>query len=516
MMRIILFLGVLLVLALGLSWVADQEGSVAVTWLGQKIEIDNMATVLVALIAVAIALAFLWNLFRLAFRLPSLMTMAGKNRRKQKGYAAVSRGMMAVGAGDAKLALKQAGEAERLLGPDPLTLLLNAQSAQLSGDNGKAEKAFNAMLENAEMRVVGLRGLYIEAQRRDDAKAAHFYADEAYKLAPSASWASDAALAFRCQARDWLGAMALVEQAASRRLVSKETARKQRAVLLTADALDRRASEPDAALRSAQEAIKLDPSLTAAAAYLGRRSAEKGDFGKASKILEAAWSAMPHPDIAEAYLDVRIGDSALDRLKRAKTLLKLQPRDSESKLIVAKAALDAREFRTARETLESLVLEHPTVRACVLMAELEEQETGNMGMAREWLSRASRAERDKAWVADGRVSETWAPVSPVTGTLGGFVWARPPQAPGALLLEEINHRRTNPVSLVTAESPQAMIIPAKIAEPVISEAPSAPVDPIPEPASVPAAVTEASKPLTAPDDPGPDQTEPKKKWRLFG
>ncbi|MFM9973364.1 MAG: heme biosynthesis protein HemY, partial [Beijerinckiaceae bacterium] len=309
MIRIILFLAVLLAIALGLSWIADQEGSVAITWLGQKIEIDNMATFLVALLALAIALAFVWNLIRLAFRLPSLMSIAGKSRRRQKGYAAVSRGMMAVGSGDEKMALKQAKEAERLLGPDPLTLLLNAQSAQLSGDNGRAEKAFNAMLENQDTRVVGLRGLYIEAQRRDDGKAASFYADEAFKLAPSASWASEAALSFRCQTRDWLGAMALVEQAASRRLIDKDTARKQRAVLLTADALDRRSAEPDAALRSAQEAIKLDPTLVAAASFLGRRSAEKGDFGKASKILETAWNAMPHPDIAEAYLDVRIGDS---------------------------------------------------------------------------------------------------------------------------------------------------------------------------------------------------------------
>jgi HemY protein len=503
MIRIIFFLAIILALALGLSWVADQEGSIAINWLGHKVEIDNMAIVLVALLVIAVVLAFLWNMIRLVFRLPSLMSIASRSRRKQKGYSAVSRGMIAVGTGDTKTAVKQASEAQRLLGADPLTLLLNAQSAQLSGDGGKAEKAFNAMLENRDMRVVGLRGLYIEAQRKGDDKAAGFYADEAYKLAPQADWASDAALSFKYQARDWLGAMTLVEQAASRRLIDKETARKQRAVLLTADALERRAADPAGAMRSAQEAIKLDPTMIPAAAFVGRRTSELGDYGRASKVLETAWNALPHPDIAEAYLDVRLGDAALDRLKRAKHLLKLMPKDPESKLIVAKAALDAREYKTARETLESLVLEFPSVRACSLMAELEEHESGNMGLVREWLSRASRAERDKAWVADDKVSDTWLPVSPITGKLGGYVWTKPPQAPRAMLLEEIQERRVAP-TLAPAPVIVAEVLEAKpdvVALDPVKPTATVHQDPLPQ--------------YTIPDDPGVIAS-PKKKWRLFG
>jgi HemY protein len=496
MIRVIVFLAVLLGLAVGLSWIADRPGSVVITWLGQRVELEILPAI-IGFLAATIALAVLWSLVRLVFRLPGIMSLSGRNRRKQKGYAAVSRGMVAVGAGDSKTAIKQAAEAQRLLGAEPLTLLLNAQSAQLSGDGAKAEKAFNLMLDNRDTRVVGLRGLSMEANRKNDGKAARFYADEAFKLAPSADWASDAALSNRCQDRDWLGAMAMVEQAASRRLIDKDTARKHRAILLTADAIDRSAREPDAAMRSAQEAVKLDPMLVPAAAIVGRKISEKGDYSKASKILEASWAASPHPDLADAYLDVRLGDSAQDRLKRARSLQKLAPRDGESRLTVARAALDAREFATARENLEALVLEHPTVRACVLMAELEELESGNMGLVREWLARASRAERDKAWVADGRVSETWGPVSPVTGKLGGFVWTTPPQAPGSMLLEEMSEKRSMPVVL---EAPPVN----SVSEPIVSAD------------ITPAVVKPAITPLTAPDDPGLETAEPKKKWRLFG
>ena len=508
MMRVIAFLALLLAFALGLAWIADRPGSVVVTWLGQRLELDIL-TAIIALLAISILLALTWSLLRLLLRLPSLMAIASRSRRKQKGYSAVSRGMVALSAGDARSAAKHASEAQKLLGAEPLALLLNAQASQLSGDGGKAEKAFNTMLDHSETRVVGLRGLYIEAQRKSDSKAARFYADEAYKLAPSADWASDAALAYRCQDSDWLGAMALVEQAASRRLIGKDTAKKQRAILLIADALDRSAREPDAALRSAQEAVKLDPTLVPAAAFLGRKTSEKGNYAKASKILETAWIANPHPDTGEAYLDVRLGDSAKDRLKRARHLLKLAPGDPESRLVLARAALQAREFTIARDNLETLVLEHPTVRACMLMAELEEADSGNMGLVREWLARASRARRDKAWVGEGRVSETWAPMSP-SGKLGGFIWSEPPQTRTALLIEEMSLPRLQQAIAgqdISTQQGAANIIEAAMIAKAATERETK------GPSTV---ASTALPPVIAPDDPGPASEPARKTWRLFG
>jgi len=61
-------------------------------------------------------------------------------------------------------------------------LLLHAQAAQLSGDRAGAQTAFLAMTERADTRLLGLRGLFIEAQRNDDPVAAVAIAEEALKL----------------------------------------------------------------------------------------------------------------------------------------------------------------------------------------------------------------------------------------------------------------------------------------------------------------------------------------------
>ncbi len=71
--------------------------------------------------------------------------------------------------------------------------------------------------------------------------------------------------------------------------------------------------------------------------------------------------------------------------------------------------------------------------AYLLLADIEEAETGDQGKVRQLLSKAVRAPRDPAWVADGVVSERWAPVSPVTGKLDAFEWRAPMERLGQLI-----------------------------------------------------------------------------------
>jgi HemY protein len=427
MLRIFLFFGVLLALAFGLSWLADQPGTFALSF-GAKIYEVSLLVGGLGLIAVCLTLMFLLALLRFILRLPSLVSLSNHMRRRSKGLAAVSHGMVAVGSGDARSAEQYASQAMRLLGHEPLTLLLKAQSAQLAGKREDAEATFTKMLETSETRVLGLRGLFVEARRRGDVSGARQYAENAHKIAPNIAWASQSALEYASLDGDWAQALKVVDQNTSRNVSSKPESRRQRAVLLCAKALDLAESAPEIALKCATDALKLEPSLVPAAVLAGKYLSSKGNYNRASKIIESAWKEMPHPALSEVYIDIRKGDSALDRLKRATYLAKVLPDNRESRFIVAKAALQAKEFKVVRENLELLVLEKPTVRACLLMAELEDKEFNRAGASREWLSRAAHAPRDPIWVADGHVSETWKPISPITGHLDAYTWCEPPQA----------------------------------------------------------------------------------------
>ena len=354
------------------------------------------------------------------------MTYASRARKRAKGYAAVSRGMVAVGAGDSAAARRHAGEAERLLGREPLTLLLTAQAAQIAGDRSGAETAFRRMAEDSETRVLGLRGLFVEARRRGDAAAARSYAAEAARLAPAVGWANEAVLEAQCADQDWRGALATVERRASLGLLDKTTARRHRAVLLTADALARRDHDEDGALASAQEAVKLAPDLVPAAAVAGQVLSRRADLRKAARIVEAAWKvrAAPRPrrglhESAPGRLGPRSASSGRDA---GQALVLGHPRRASRS--------PARRSRRGSSPAPATCCD-PSRRApdgARLSPDGRSRAGGARltGRVREWLARAARAPRDPAWIADGVVSDRWAPVSPVTGRLDAFVWQAPP------------------------------------------------------------------------------------------
>jgi HemY protein len=428
MWRVLIYLAIIAALAAGAVWLAEQPGSVAFVWDGVSYSV-GLAVAALALLVLVAAILLVEAAGRIVLNLPQRLSGAARERKKRKAIQALSRGMIAVGSGDENAARRHARDAERYLRNDePLLLLLKAQAAQISGDRDQAEAVFQEMAQVQETRVLGLRGLYVEARRRGDSDAAWKHASEAAKLAPAVDWANEAVLEGLCAQGDWRGAIDTVERRAALGLIDKPAAKRQRAVLLTADALAKGESDEEAALASAKEAVRLAPDLVPAAALAGRILGHRLELRKAGKILEAAWQATPHPDLADAYTHLRAGDSALDRMKRAERLAMLSSWAPEGRIALARAAIEAREFETARKTLDPLLQEgRPTVRTCLLMAELARVESGSSAGAREWLARAVHAPRDKAWIADGVVSDRWSPISPVSGHLDAFRWQTPPE-----------------------------------------------------------------------------------------
>jgi HemY protein len=423
MIRVILFLALVALMALGAAWIADRPGDVTITWLGYRIETSLMVAA-AAVVAVVGLCLLIWSLLRTLLRSPDLIALFLSHRRGVRGYLAISRGLIAVGAGDARAARKFADEAEKIAPGEPLALLLNAQCAQLSGDRAAAEYAFRMMADREDTRLIGLRGLYVEARRRDDTPAARAYAEQAAQAAPSLAWASQAVLEFRCAAGDWEGALDAIDRNNRNGLIDRSEHRRQRAVLLTARALAVEETDRARARAFALDAVKYAPTFVPAAELAGRLLGEAGDTRRASRIIEAAWRANPHPDLADAYAHLRPGDSARERLSRVQSLAQKAPGHIEGVLAVARAALDAQEFTVARAALRPLTRE-PTQRVAALMAEIEQRESGDEGRAREWMARALNAPRDPAWTADGIVSDRWMPVSPVSGRLDAFQWKVP-------------------------------------------------------------------------------------------
>jgi HemY protein len=453
MYRIILFLLLIALASAGAAWVADQTGDVTLSWGGFKVA--TTLPVFALGLGIAIVAAMLaWAILRALWRLPEKIRRDRRERRHARGRHAITHGLLAIGHGDGAAARAHADIARKHAANDPLALLLHAQSAQLDGDREGARAAFRSMAEREDTRLLGLRGLFIEAQRADDPVSAVMIAEEALKLAPSSTWASHAVLGFRCAKGDWSGALAILDNNLASGLIDKPAYRRQRGVLLTARALELETVDRDLSRESVTEAVKLAPTLVPAAVLASKYESEAHQVRRSMRIVEAAWLAQPHPDLADAYAHVKLGDSARQRLVRVETLAAKAPGHIEGALALARAAIDASEFARAREALAPFTAT-PTQRVALLMAEIERTEHGDTGRARAWTLRAVRALHDPVWTADGYVSDRWRPVSPVTGRLDAFQW----QTPVAALPSDKNG------AIESSPFEEAMLAPRRVEPP---------------------------------------------------
>jgi HemY protein len=488
MIRIVVFFLLILALGFGFSWLADRPGELYIIWQGQRVSMTLMvAAVLVT--GLVVAVMFGWWLVRTIWTSPQSVTRYFRARKRDRGYQALSTGLIAVGSGDAPLARKMLDRTKGLISSDsePLIHLLEAQASLIEGKTEDARKKFEAMSEDPETRELGLRGLYLEALRVGAHEAARHYAEKAVEKGPHLPWAAEATLEYRTQAGRYDDAIRLLEGQRVLAGMDRKQHDRKKAVLLTGRALSKLDADPKGARDDAQMALKLAPDLVPAATTAAKAYAREGNVKKALTILEQVFKLTPHMELVTNYLSAG-GATAQERMKRADRLESLQPKSYEGVYAVAWAALDVRNFTLARGKAEAAARIAERESVYMLMSDIEDAESGDQGRVRHWLAQALRAPRDPEWVADGQVSAHWLPVSPVSGKLDAFEWK---QAYGPAQNAIESHANQSAEAFRTLPPPAKEAEPEPVAKAFVAE-------PVVEQPAVVVETVEAAKPTDKP------------------
>jgi HemY protein len=412
----------LLILAIGFAWLADRPGSVTINWLGREIQMSVVVAAAAAIVLLA-AMLFSWNIIRQLWRSPRAAREYWRFRKHRKGYEALSKGLIAASAGDALAASRNAALAGNALADEPLVNVLAAQAAQLKGDKANVKRIFEEMAKEPDTELLGLRGLFSEARNAGDLVAALAFAERATKLNPRLPWASTAVLQVQTARKSWEAAAFTLDQQSRHALLDRKEANKKRAAMLTAEALSAEENDRSKALRLANAALDLDPTLVPAAAVAARCHMAEGSTRKAMKVLRGSWALSPHPDLADLVSKANPGDDPESRFERVRDTVGDPSANIEAAVALAKAAIAARRLDVARDALSAWSAS-PQARVCALLAQIEDA-AGEKTRAREWLARAIHAPRDPMWVSDGVANTRWVPVSPVTGEIVPCEWKVP-------------------------------------------------------------------------------------------
>lgn len=428
MIRLVLYISLLAVLAWCIVWVVENPGIVALDWGGWRIE-TSVGVLAGLVVAFALIVAVVYRVWLFVTRAPARVTGAMKERRSRKGYMALTQGMVAVAAGDAREAAKQVKRADGLLGDPPLTLLLKAQAAQLNGDEKAAETFFNAMLEDAETEFLGLRGLLNQSLKNGDNERALELAHRAQALKPKSEWLADVLFDLESRAGHWGLAQQSLKQIEKKSAPSPDQSRRRQAVVAYGRSLECEAAEDlKGARKWAEKAFDLDPALSPAAIRLAGIYALEGRARKTARVVETTWAKNPHPQLLEPYFQAQGAVDGLKKVTAAEKLARTNADHPESHLAIAGAALQARLWGQARTHLEMAIEKGAATRlAYAMMAALEDQENGDADRAQGWLRLAAAAPADPGWVcADcGHGVDAWTPHCPSCNGFDTQRWQSP-------------------------------------------------------------------------------------------
>lgn len=414
MIRILIFILSAVFIAGAITVLFSVDGLVQTEAFGQKITMHaGFALGVIIILFIVAIFAAMW--FKDVLALPAKIEARDREARHMRGIEAVTRGLEAVAVGDAADAQHHARVARRNLDESSLTRLLTAQAAQLSGDEIAAAENFTAMLEAPETEFLGLRGLYVQAQRAGDKAAARGYAERAFRLRPNAGWAFESVLELGLERGAWSETREVISMAAKNGLLPAEKARRAEAALLTANAYAAAISgDTKLALDEAESAHKLAPGLAPAAVLSARLHAAAGRRSRAAKILEQAFADAPHPALTKIHADLYAKETSERRAERMKRLADRRPTAREAKLAMVRRHLVLGEFTQAISALEPLLLETAYAGDYALMAEAlaggKRPEEADI-VSKAWLKRAAQARRDPAPGADGEfhfTREGWA------------------------------------------------------------------------------------------------------------
>lgn len=428
MLRALWFLCKLGLLLAAIIWLVERPGTVDIHWMGYTVE-TSVGFAAAVLLAVGAVWTFLYRLWRGFVTVPAVFRRYQIAARREKGYRAVTSGFVAVAAGDAQTAQKYARQSEFLIPGVPLTKLLSAQTALMTGNAPKARREFTALLEDDAAAFFGLRGLLTEHLRDGNAAEALTLIRKAEVLQPRRVWVVRTLFDLETRQGEWRKAEITLRKAERLGIFDAATARRHRQALETAQASEAlRTGNIRMAMGNAARAFALDAAFVPAAIMLGKIYMQMDKRRAALKTVERAWRAQPHPELGTLWLQLQppakksasIYDAGRNAYIWAQRLADLKPEHRDSQRLLGTVALSGRLWREARGHLQQ-------AGDYRLLARLEKEDTGSEARVREWLELAADHPPAARWICSActKAVPEWTPLCPHCREFDRIDWMLP-------------------------------------------------------------------------------------------
>lgn len=430
MLRTLWFFLKLALAVAAISWLLRHPGDVTLDFPPYRIETS------LALIA-AIVFLVIWLSVTLMRLRDTAANMPAHWQRwqEQKGLRALTRGFVAIAAGDSDAAAREAKRADKYLPQTPLKNLLLAQSEQLRGNRAGAAKYFVALMQDKETSFLGLRGLLNQAMTDGKWTHALHLARQAYQSQPKSASLWRHLFLLEARAANWSEAELILKKIERAKALPRDIVLRHHAALLCEKAkIAEQTGEQSIAQKFYKRAYLLSPDFIPAATLYVESLYKSGSKFLADRAIQRVYKNCPHPDVASLALRYGGGNPALlGRLLRKLELI--QPDQPATHFVYVEYALSQELWGVAASHMQRLMAAAPTFSHYRLLQRVLQSLPNNVGGAvridlqklqNQYLDQ-SQLQPDDAWICEEcrAPSGIWHALCQSCGAFDSLDWIRP-------------------------------------------------------------------------------------------
>ena len=402
------------------------QNSKSVSFIFRDITVTTTTSVLIIGLLAIIMVALL--LQRFIFFLKQSRQKFRYNRNKkiyERGHHSFVKGMAALVNKDFKKAIIEAQNTSKYLKDETLGLLLKSETLKIEKKFNQLNDIYEKMLENPHMNLLGLRGLMEQNLRNQDYHHAFIYGEKLFYLNPKIDKLYDTLINIISKTNNWQKLIYLNDHSLKFKIINKEIHADNKSIAYYEIAKIKHKSSEQESIELMEKAIKLKRNFAPYVNFYIHLLISSNNLEKAKKSLKNTWTVSPHPDLKEQIKKLAVA-LKISYFELVKYITSRNWDNYEAQILFAESYIEEKNWNKARSQIKSLLEHKPTKEVCLLMAKIEEEDSGDPQKINAWISRSNLGKLNKIWICQisGLSQKHWTTVSK-EGYFNSLEWKYP-------------------------------------------------------------------------------------------
>ena len=349
-----------------------------------------------------------------------------KLQNKEKGYNAFVSGMIALANKDYKRAILESKKISNHLDDNPsLVLLLKSEIFKVEKKYDELSVVYENMSKNKHTENLGYRGMMEQYLRAQDYHHAFIYGERLFNNNPFIEKIYDTLVSIIAKTNNWQQLLIISDRAFSKKIIDKKVYEENKSIGFFEIAKIKQLSEIEESLKYMQKALKFRKNFPPYIKLYINLLIQNKNYNLAKKSIKKAWNELPHAEYKESILSLA-AHLEIEMSELVKYIAGASYKNEESIILMVETFVESKKWDDARNQIKGLLDVRPKKEVCLLMAKIEEGDSGDVQKINAWTQRAKDGAANNIWICtiSKKSQQTWSSVSEA-GYFNSLEWRQP-------------------------------------------------------------------------------------------